>query len=94
MVKDVPGAGVGGLSGATTTDFPIQVQIPQGMKCTGTVGGASNVCVLKVQNAALAGPFGGSVAFTDAAGGASANTTDTGETAAKAKRFVSAKFRA
>ena len=100
MVKDVPGAGIGGLSAATTTDFPIQVQVPQGMKCTGSVGGANNVCVLKVQNQALAGPFGGSVAFTNA--GDSANTTSTGAGATTSsaaastaeKRMVSAKFRA
>jgi len=38
--------------------------MPQGMTCSGTVGGASNVCVVRMQNAALAGPFGGSAAFT------------------------------
>ena len=34
------------------------------MTCDGTVAGVSNVCIVKVQNAALAGPFGGSAAFT------------------------------
>ena len=64
MKTDVPGSGIGGLSGTTTTDFPITVQMPPGMTCDGTVGGVSNVCVVKVQNQALAGPFGGSAAFT------------------------------
>lgn len=32
------------------------------MTCDGNVGGASNVCVVKVQNSALTGPFGGSAA--------------------------------
>jgi hypothetical protein len=38
--------------------------MPAGMTCTGTAGGVSNVCVVKMQNSALAGPFGGSAAFT------------------------------
>jgi hypothetical protein len=38
--------------------------MPQGMTCSGSAGGASNVCVVRMQNAALAGPFGGSAAFT------------------------------
>ena len=38
--------------------------MPAGMTCTGTVGGATNVCIVKMQNSALAGPFGGSAAFT------------------------------
>ncbi|KAF2503259.1 hypothetical protein BU16DRAFT_555265 [Lophium mytilinum] len=62
--QNVPGIGVGGLSGATTTDFPVKVQMPAGMTCTGSVGGAQNVCVVRMQNSALAGPFGGSAAFT------------------------------
>ncbi|OAK95434.1 hypothetical protein IQ06DRAFT_232061 [Phaeosphaeriaceae sp. SRC1lsM3a] len=62
--QNVPGLGIGGLSGATTTDFPVKVQMPAGMTCQGTVGGVSNVCVVRMQNSALAGPFGGSAAFT------------------------------
>ena len=38
--------------------------MPQGMTCQGQAGGASNVCIVRMQNAALAGPFGGSAAFT------------------------------
>ncbi|OTB01415.1 hypothetical protein M426DRAFT_323548 [Hypoxylon sp. CI-4A] len=64
VTQDVPGAGFGGLSLATNTDFPLTVQMPEGMTCDGTVGGASNVCVVRVRNNALAGPFGGSAAFT------------------------------
>jgi hypothetical protein len=41
--------------------------MPQGMTCQGTAGGATNVCVVRLQNAALAGPFGGSAAFTQSA---------------------------
>lgn len=64
VTQNVPGLGIGGLSGAQTTDFPVKVQMPAGMTCSGSAGGASNVCVVRLQNAALAGPFGGSAAFT------------------------------
>lgn len=64
VTKDVPGLGVQGISLATSTEFPMQIQMPAGMTCDATVGGASNVCVARVRNGAAAGPFGGSVAFT------------------------------
>lgn len=38
--------------------------MPQGMTCEGKVGGANNVCIVRVRNGAAAGPFGGSAAFT------------------------------
>ncbi|QSZ32931.1 hypothetical protein DSL72_002514 [Monilinia vaccinii-corymbosi] len=68
VTKDVPGIGIGGLSAAQTTDFPIKVQMPAGMTCSGSSGGASNVCIVKVMNGAAAGPFGGSAAFVQSAG--------------------------
>jgi Egh16-like virulence factor len=64
VTQNVPGLGIGGLSAVTTTDFPVAIQMPAGMTCSGQVGGASNVCIARLQNSALAGPFGGSVAFT------------------------------
>ncbi|CAE7033613.1 hypothetical protein P3342_007108 [Pyrenophora teres f. teres] len=64
VTQNVPGIGIGGLSAASTMDFPVKVQMPAGMTCQGTAGGATNVCVVRMQNAALAGPFGGSAAFT------------------------------
>lgn len=64
VTQNVPGIGIGGLSAATTMDFPVAIQMPAGMTCSGSVGGASGVCVAKLQNSAAAGPFGGSVAFT------------------------------
>lgn len=65
--QNVPGLGIGGFSAVTTTDFPVSVQMPAGMTCSGSVGGASNVCIVKLQNSALADPFGGSAAFTQSA---------------------------
>lgn len=67
VMQNVPGIGIGGLSGATTTDFPVKVQMPAGMTCNANVGGAQNVCIVKMQNSALAGPFGGSAAFVQSA---------------------------
>ncbi|KAK2764384.1 hypothetical protein FQN54_009078 [Arachnomyces sp. PD_36] len=64
------GLGDTGLSLDTNTDFPITVQMPEGMVCEGEVAGVQNVCVVRVRNPALAGPFGGSAAFTQSEGSA------------------------
>ncbi|KAA8565281.1 hypothetical protein MFRU_045g00090 [Monilinia fructicola] len=68
VTQNVPGIGIGGLSAAQTTDFQVKVQMPAGMTCSGSSGGASNVCVVKMMNDAIAGPFGGSAAFVQSAG--------------------------
>ncbi|KAK0102257.1 hypothetical protein ONS95_005879 [Cadophora gregata] len=67
VTQNVPGIGIGGLSAAQTMDFPVAIAMPAGMTCSGSVGGASNVCIARLKNAALAGPFGGSIAFTQSA---------------------------
>ncbi|KAI1167490.1 cell surface protein [Nemania serpens] len=64
VTQDVPGLPIGGLSLATNTDFPVTIQMPAGMTCEATVGGVDNVCIVRVRNRAIAGPFGGSAAFT------------------------------
>ncbi|KAF2683917.1 hypothetical protein K458DRAFT_431555 [Lentithecium fluviatile CBS 122367] len=64
VTKDVPGLGVQGISLATSTEFDMQIKMPAGMTCDATVAGVNNVCVARVRNGAAAGPFGGSVAFT------------------------------
>ncbi|KAG6018458.1 hypothetical protein E4U41_003884 [Claviceps citrina] len=64
ILHDVPGSGLTGLSLSTNTDFPMQVQIPEGSTCEGEVAGVKNVCIVRVRNQALAGPFGGGAAFT------------------------------
>ena len=94
MITDVPGAPVGGLSLTTTTDFPIQVQMPAGMTCSGTVAGVQNVCVVRVKNAALAGPFGGSAAFTQETGAAKGATSGNATAATNKKRDSVISFRA
>ena len=63
VTQNVPGIGIAGISTASVMDFPVKMQMPAGMTCSGTVGTASNVCVAKMSN----GPpqfFGGSIAFT------------------------------
>ena len=62
VLVNVPGTN--SRSKAKTTTFNLQVQMPQGATCSGSVGGATNLCVVRVQNAARAGPFGGTGYFT------------------------------
>ncbi|RKF57460.1 putative egh16h1-like protein [Golovinomyces cichoracearum] len=64
VTQNVPGIGIGGLSGAAVMDFKVMAQMPEGMTCDASVGGADNVCIMRLNNAAAAGPFGGSVAYT------------------------------
>ena len=75
-------------------DYPFKVMIPAGTTCTGTMGGQSNVCLLKVANNNAAGPFGGVVAFqianaagagTAAAGAAAPAASSAGTAAAPQK---------
>ncbi|KAI0480734.1 cell surface protein [Xylariaceae sp. FL0804] len=67
VTQDIPGTDLGSLSAATNTDFQVKVQMPAGMTCGGTVAGVSGVCVVRMRNSALAGPFGGSAAFVQSA---------------------------
>lgn len=43
------------------TAFPLIAAIPENQECTGTVAGQENVCMVRCQNDANAGPFGGVV---------------------------------
>ncbi|CRK41806.1 hypothetical protein BN1723_005199 [Verticillium longisporum] len=47
--------------GGAQTDFPMVAAIPADQTCTGTVAGQDQVCLVRCQNAARAGPFGGVV---------------------------------
>lgn len=44
--------------------------VPAGTTCSGTMGGQSNVCLVKIANSNKAGPFGGVVAVQMADAGA------------------------
>jgi hypothetical protein len=63
VIQNIPG--VAGFSTSSTMDYEIKVQLPSGMKCTGIVGNTTNVCIVRVRNNAISGPFGGSAAFTN-----------------------------
>lgn len=62
-----------------TTDFPLNAAIPANQACTGTVAGQQNVCLVRCQNPANAGPFGGVVPVQMATGN---------QTAAAARRAL------
>ncbi|QPG96042.1 hypothetical protein C2857_002954 [Epichloe festucae Fl1] len=64
LTYNVPGDGVFALSFATSTNFDIKVQMPEGVVCEGKVAGLDNVCFVQVRNQAPAGPFGGAGFFT------------------------------
>jgi len=51
-------------------DLPLKAAIPAGQTCTGTVAGQQNVCMVRCQNTARAGPFGGCVPVQMASGAA------------------------
>ncbi|KAL8372415.1 hypothetical protein RB595_001966 [Gaeumannomyces hyphopodioides] len=55
-----PGQNSRNRQGAAT-DFPLVAQLSANQACTGTVAGQENVCLVRCQNAARAGPFGGVV---------------------------------
>lgn len=77
-----PGQNSRNRSGAQT-DFPLVAAVPQNQQCTGTVAGQDNVCLVRCENAARAGPFGGVVPVQMA--GAAGNAT----TPAAARRALS-----
>nr|QBR99391.1 Cas1 appressorium specific protein [Colletotrichum aotearoa] len=60
VVTTPPGQNSRNRDGAMT-DFPLRAQLPADQACTGTVAGQNNVCLVRCQNAARAGPFGGVV---------------------------------
>ncbi|OQE10591.1 hypothetical protein PENFLA_c087G04199 [Penicillium flavigenum] len=63
VIQNIPG--VAGFSTSSTMDYEVKVQLPSGMKCSGVVGNTKDVCIMRVRNNAISGPFGGSAAFTN-----------------------------
>ncbi|RVD86135.1 uncharacterized protein DFL_004426 [Arthrobotrys flagrans] len=43
--------------------FPFTVTIPKNIKCTGTYEGRENICMMRCENFAANGPFGGCIPF-------------------------------
>lgn len=59
VTQNVPGNN--GRSDARAEDIPLKAAIPADQTCTGSVAGQDNVCMVRCQNPARAGPFGGCV---------------------------------
>ncbi|KAF9738985.1 hypothetical protein PMIN01_01619 [Paraphaeosphaeria minitans] len=70
VATNVDGNARGRNNANAKTDLPLNVAIPANQTCTGTVAGQSNVCMLRVQNPARAGPFGGCIPVQMAGAGA------------------------
>ncbi|UPX17417.1 uncharacterized protein EKO05_0007773 [Ascochyta rabiei] len=61
VTQNLPGNDRGRNKDTQLQDQPLNVQIDAAQTCTGTVAGQSNVCMVRCQNPARAGPFGGCV---------------------------------
>ncbi|KAK4175335.1 hypothetical protein QBC36DRAFT_355005 [Triangularia setosa] len=74
VTQNVPGRNSRNRQGQSTA-FPLTASIPANQACTGTVAGQENVCLVRCQNGARAGPFGGvvPVQMVGAAGGGNNN---------------------
>ncbi|KAG8775895.1 hypothetical protein FRC12_001214 [Ceratobasidium sp. 428] len=66
VTKNIVGIPLVGLSLAAAKDFPLNVQMPGGMKCAGGPNG--DACIVRCRNTTPAGPFGSCVVFTDQQG--------------------------
>ncbi|OCK75523.1 hypothetical protein K432DRAFT_361919 [Lepidopterella palustris CBS 459.81] len=61
VTTNVPGNKNGRNQDGAATSFPLTAAVAADQTCTGTVAGQSNVCMVRCQNPANAGPFGGCV---------------------------------
>ncbi|KAH7134920.1 hypothetical protein B0J11DRAFT_478218 [Dendryphion nanum] len=61
VTQNVAGNARGRNNDQQMQDLPLAAAIPAGQQCTGTVAGQSNVCMVRCENPARAGPFGGCV---------------------------------
>ncbi|MCJ1396315.1 hypothetical protein MMC18_009204 [Xylographa bjoerkii] len=71
VTTQVPGTA--GRADVSNTDFPLVAQMPAGVTCTGTIGTASNACVVQCKNPV--GPFGSNIVVQSAGAATSGNTT-------------------
>ena len=78
VTQNVEGNERGRNRDGEASDFPLVAAIPADQECTGTVAGQNNVCLVRCQNPARAGPFGGVVPVQMAGGnaGGANNATD------------------
>jgi len=84
VVTNVPGKN--SRSKAKAQDFPLTAKIAADQTCTGSMAGMDNVCMVRCNNGANAGPFGGCVPIMMMAGatGAAAGNTTTPDAAGTA----------
>lgn len=90
VTQNVDGNNRGRNRAGSATDFTLKAAIPANQQCSGNVAGEANVCLVRCQNPAAAGPFGGVVPVqmagaagaTPAAGGAAGATPAAGGAAA------------
>ncbi|OAA47929.1 CAS1 appressorium specific protein [Metarhizium rileyi] len=61
VTQNVEGNQRGRNNAGSESDHPLTVAIPANQQCTGQVAGQSNICMVRCQNPARAGPFGGVV---------------------------------
>ncbi|POR33188.1 Uncharacterized protein TPAR_06640 [Tolypocladium paradoxum] len=61
VTQNVEGNQRGRNNAGSASDHPLKVAIPANQQCTGAVAGENNVCMVRCQNPARAGPFGGVV---------------------------------
>jgi hypothetical protein len=61
VTQNLPGNDKGRNKATQLQDQALTASIPAGTTCTGTVAGQTNVCMVRCQNPARAGPFGGCV---------------------------------
>ncbi|OQV10600.1 hypothetical protein CLAIMM_14577 [Cladophialophora immunda] len=88
--QNVPGVRGNDPKGAET-DFPLTAEVPASQTCTGTVAGQENVCMVRCQNQALAGPFGGVVPVQlDSAATVATNTTSATSTSTDSNNTTAA----
>jgi hypothetical protein len=72
VTQNIDGNARGRNNDQQMQDLPLSVAIPADQTCTGTVAGQSNVCMVRCENPARAGPFGGCVPIQMAGAAAAA----------------------
>ncbi|OAA62156.1 hypothetical protein ISF_05165 [Cordyceps fumosorosea ARSEF 2679] len=72
VTQNVAGNQRGRNNDGNASDHPLVAAIPANQQCSGTVAGENNVCLVRCQNPANAGPFGGVVPVQMAAAGGAA----------------------
>lgn len=78
VTQNVPGSSRGRNRDGQMQDFALKAAVPANQQCTGNVSGQNNVCLVRCQNPARAGPFGGVVPVQMAAGAGAGNGNGNG----------------